>query len=194
MTKKEAALFFPYEDSDDLDDLWEERLFEQKQFFLTRPPLEKLFNSRLEKLKKQYLAYLTLKGEDDTIIPINSSDKAESFPVNLIETFNIYHERRNQYKQELLRAQDFATVQNVLHSWLSMEKSYYKKWQLNDSLNDQLDVTKSKEPDPMILLEGLKTAHEQDNIHTFEDLRSKYNQLNEDVRKEVKRLTLLAQE
>src|SRR5690554_5274477 len=60
MNKEQAHIFFPHSSEDDLDDLWEQRLFEQKQFFLTRPPIRKVWEGRLNRLAQQHQAYLTL--------------------------------------------------------------------------------------------------------------------------------------
>ena len=56
MTLSEAKIYFPI-DSDDLEmedvlDLYDERLFEFKQFFLSKAIVKKVFLAKLEKLKK----------------------------------------------------------------------------------------------------------------------------------------------
>ena len=193
MTEKEALLYFPHDSNDDLDDLWEERLFEQKQFFLTRPPLAKVFQAKLKKLGLQYQAFLTLKHENDKIKSLSSESENYSFPEDLIECFNAYHNYRNQFKQELLRAIDFQPLKKVIDSWLAMEAAYAQQWKIEKSLDSEIEVIKSKEPDPMELMEGLKMAAKK-NIETFTTLQSRLNDVNEIVLKEVKRLTLLAKD
>jgi hypothetical protein len=193
MTQKEARLYFPHDSEDDLDDLWEERLFEQKQFFLTRPPLAKVFQAKLKKLEFQYQAYLILKNDTDKIRFLSSEKEYYSFPKNLIECFNTYHSQRNQFKQELLKTIDFEPLKRVISSWLEMEAAYAEQWSTEKSLDLEIEVIKSKEPDPMELLKGLKQAA-QKNIETFTSLQSRLNDVNEMVLKEVKRLTLLAKD
>lgn len=193
MTEKEACLYFPHDANDDLDELWEERLFEQKQFFLTRPPLKKVFDARLKKLEQQYRAYLTLKNEMDKVKSLRNEEVPYSFSQNLIECFNLYHEYRNNFKQKALQTIDFESLKKVVSSWLTMELAYARQWFNRDVLALEIEVMKSKEPDPMNLLNGLKLA-EQKNIKTFTALHSCLNDVNETVLKEVKRLTLLAKD
>lgn len=194
MNNKEALLFFPHKEGDDLDDLWEERLFKQKQFFLTRPPIAKVFRSRLKKLEKQHLAYLALTENTDNIKSIETSDVDYDFSEDIIEAFNRYHELRNSFKHELLKAMDFVSLKKVIESWLQMESKYYSLWENADSLSDDIQVTKSKEPDPMVLLEKLKEMSTRENISLFTDLHSRYKDTDEVIRNEVKRLTLLSKD
>ncbi len=191
MTKKEALLFFPHDPEDDLDDLWEERLFEQKQFFLTRPPIAKVFQARLNKLEKQYNAYLLLTEELDNVKVMNHPEVVYSFPNDVIETFNEYHSFRNKFKHEVLKSNDFNSLRKVIDAWMTLENTYAAQWFYNESKQDDIDVVQSKEPDPMVILEKLKKARNDKNIKTFDNLQKHYNVLDEVIRKEVKRLTLL---
>jgi hypothetical protein len=192
MTKKEALLFFPHEKDDDLEDLWEERLFEQKQFFLTRPPLAKVFRSRLKKLEKQHAAYLTLIEDSIPVITLDNVNLNFNFSTEIIAAFNDYHSLRNDFKHKLLKASDFVSLKKIVESWLIMEQAYHTMWSYPASINADIEVAKSKEPDPMIVLENLKRLFSEKNIKTFNDLQSHYNDLGEVIRKEVKRLTLLS--
>lgn len=191
MTEKEALLFFPHNPEDDLDDLWEQRLFEQKQFFLTRPPIAKVFEARMKKLEKQYKAYLFLIDQHDKIKAISNSDYKYTFPDEIIQAFNVYHQSRNKFKHEVLRSMDYQSLKTVIDSWMILEKAYASKWANDQSIKDEIEVIKSKEPDPMIILEKLKTELSKKNIETFDNLQTQYNVLDEVIRKEVKRLTLL---
>ena len=191
MTKKEALLFFPHDSEDDLDDLWEERLFEQKQFFLTRPPIAKVFQARLKKLEKQYKSYLLISGESDKVKVMKRTEIEHSFPNDIIETFNEYHSSRNKFKHEVLRSNDFNSLRKVIDAWMILENTYAAKWFYIESEQDDIEVVKSKEPDPMVILEKLKKAKNDKNIKTFDNLQTHYNVLDEVIRKEVKRLTLL---
>ncbi len=191
MTEKEALLFFPHDPNDDLDDLWEERLFEQKQFFLTRPPIAKVFQARLNKLEKQYKAYLFLSGELDKVKIMNHPEVLYSFPNDVIETFNAYHSSRNIFKHEVLKSSDFNSLRKVIDAWMTLENTYAAQWFYSESKQDDIDVVQSKEPDPMVILEKLKKARMDKNIKTFDNLQKHFNVLDEVIRKEVKRLTLL---
>lgn len=194
MTKQEAKLFFPSESSEDLDDLWEQRLFEQKQFFLTRTPLVSVFQARLKKMEKQHEAYLTLSGQKETGRPFITAEKHLHQTPSILGAFNSFHQERNALKQRLLITHEFSSVKAILNAWIQLEKLNYDLWKNPVALEDDIEVLKSKEPDPMELLEHIKLLSTEKEIQTFDELHSSHFELPEFVRKEVKRLTLLAQE
>src|SRR5690554_3209282 len=91
MNKEQAHIFFPHSSEDDLDDLWEQRLFEQKQFFLTRPPIRKVWEGRLNRLAQQHQAYLTLT--EQTIVdesPLDITQKQHEFPMISLLLFTLF--------------------------------------------------------------------------------------------------------
>jgi len=194
MNKEEAKLFFPHEPEDDLDDLWEQRLFEQKQFLLTRPPLAKVFQSRLKKLKQQYHAYLLITNQENRIKSFSSITREYDFSEDLIEAFHTYHENRNDLKSDVLQATDYASLEKVISAWLSLERAYYELWYFQESKAIDLEVTLSKEPDPMVFLGALKTIKEKQKITTFRELQNAFHDLPDMLQKEVKRLTLLSED
>src|SRR5690554_2656233 len=108
MTKEQAKLFFPHSSDDNLEDLWEQRFFEQKQFFLTRPPIRIVWMSRLKKLRKQYTSYLILTDQE---IPeenfLLDFHQEIVFSDEFIAAFHQFHKQRNEHKSELLRSNSF---------------------------------------------------------------------------------------
>lgn len=188
MTKSEAKIFFPFNEDEDLEELWEQRFFEQKQFFLTRPPMEKVFKSRIAKLQKQYDAYLVLDGEAITV----QGEKREeeiAFSDSVLVSFRLFHDYRNKFKSQVLQAQHPDQLANVINAWTSMEKEYHKRWSNEVSKSNEVQVALSKEPDPMEVLKAIKEVGDEEL--TFSDLHSRYALLPELLQNEVKRLTLL---
>jgi ribosomal silencing factor RsfS len=192
MTKEQADLFFPYSPDDDLEDLWEQRLFEQKQFFLTRPPIRMVWMSRIKKLEKQFQAFLVLTEQEKTedIVPIQIKNEL-IFSEYFVAAFHQFHKQRNSYKSELLQAQSYNALVELIERWLSTELEYAKYWIVEESKNNDIEAIRSKEPDPMELLKVLKEAAVLIDSPLIEVLKENYNILPENVKKEVKRLTLL---
>jgi len=150
MTKEQADLFFPYSPDDDLEDLWEQRLFEQKQFFLTRPPIRMVWMSRIKKLEKQFQAFLVLTEQEKTedIVPIQIKNEL-IFSEYFVAAFHQFHKQRNSYKSELLQAQSYNALVELIERWLSTELEYAKYWIVEESKNNDIEAIRSKEPDPM---------------------------------------------
>ena len=79
-------LFFPHRVGDDLEDRYEELLFEDKQFFTTRAIVPKVFRARLEKIRKREEAFRRISGIHSeekristTVLNENSSDLLLNF-------------------------------------------------------------------------------------------------------------------
>ncbi|RYM33533.1 hypothetical protein ERX46_11380 [Brumimicrobium glaciale] len=192
MTKEQAHLFFPNPKEEDLEDLWEQRLFEQKQFFLTRPPLRLVWMSRLKKLEKQFEAYLVLIDQENPKENIQNHLESEIiFSDEFVAAFHQFHKQRNVYKSKLLQAQTYDALVNVIDEWLATEFLYAEFWKVEESEHNEIEVIRSKEPDPMDLLKDLKETEKLIDSKRIKDLKENYNILSENVKKEVKRLTLL---
>lgn len=192
MNQSEAKLYFKYENNDELLDLWEERFFEQKQFFLTRTPINKVFYGRLKKLHKQYEAYLALSETADNTKPITWIKPKVDFTNVVIEAFNQLHKFRTQIKQFVLQSNNPKQLQDVIDYWLSVEFEYINKWSNPITSLIEEDVVISKEPDPMDLIKSLNEWDEnKPPKKTFEELILAYSFLPKRLQLEVKRLTLL---
>lgn len=190
MTKSEAKIFFPFNEGDDLEELWEQRFFEQKQFFLTRPPIEKVFQSRIAKLLKQYDAYLLLGGDAVKNVPIDFKEET-AFEESVLASYRLFHNYRNTFKSQVLQAQHPDQLAKVINAWTSMEKEYHKLWSNEVSKSNEVQVALSKEPDPMEVLKAIKEVGDEEL--TFNDLYSRYALLPELLQNEVKRLTFLSE-
>src|SRR5690554_2426128 len=195
MTKEQARIYFLNIPEEDYDDTWEQFFFEQKQYILTHAPIQRVWLSKLDKLIKKHRAYLVLTDQEVEIeAPIyQKTDKVE-FPSPFIEAFNLFHSLRNQHKSDLLQAQNTRELEEAILNWLAMEKEYFNYWNHPASEEDEISVIRSIEPDPMLILGELKKVENKLNIKTVNELKENYNILSENVRKEVKRLTLLAKD
>ena len=193
MTRSEASLFFRHSAEDDLEEVWEQRFFTQKQYFLTHAPTPLVWRSKLKRLSKEYCAYLVLMEQEE--IETNDSStilKQLSFPENFIDAFHAFHQLKNQHKSEVLQAPSFPELSNAVLRWLNTELEYASYWSCPDSKELEEKVFLSKEPDPMEILKDLQVAKSTIGGTSIEGLKNNYNILPENIKKEVKRLTLLA--
>jgi len=190
MTKSEAKIFFPFAEGDDLEELWEQRFFEQKQFFLTRPPMEKVFKSRIAKLQKQYDAYLVLGGEE-MAVQGKIQEEEIGFSDSVLGSFRLFHDYRNRFKSKVLQAQHPEWLAKVIDEWTAMERKYHALWRNEVSKSNETQVALSKEPDPMEVLKAIKEVGGEELV--FSELHSRYALLPELLQNEVKRLTLLSE-
>lgn len=186
MTKEEAKLFFPYDEEDILSDLYDERLFEYKQFFLAKTPIRKVFEARLIKLDQLNKAYKVLSGEsvDQTLV---IETEPPVFSDILLDAFNQWEQLKGRSKQRIATAFDAGTLQKHVQEYLILVDAYRKKWYTD--LEIPVEITQvSKDEDPMEVLEAIK-AFETAGGKKFEDIL-KLN-TNSFLLKEMKRLSLL---
>jgi hypothetical protein len=186
MTQEEAKLFFTYEDGDDLTDLYDERLFEYKQFFLSKTPIHKVFLSKLEKLRQMDRAYQSLVG--------NSYEEFSSVVSSPISFSNVIREAFTQWehakgicKQQLMMAQDAKALHLAVENYLSVVAEYRQKWYTDQEIDLEISQV-SKDEDPMEVLGAIR-AFEEAGGKNFEDLLKLNN--NSFLLKEMKRLSLL---
>lgn len=186
MTYEEAKLFFPYNEEEDLSGLYDERLFEYKQFFLSKTPIRKVFESRLNKLVQMDTAYHILtnnKTEAEEYLPgeeIHFSDV-------ILEAFSQWEQLKGKSKQQIMRSQDASTLKKNVLSYLHITDNYRSKWYTDQDIDIQIDQI-SKDEDPMEVLEAIKLFEKEGGIN-FEDIL-KLN-TNSFLLKEMKRLSLL---
>ena len=191
MKIEEAQLFFPFNAEDDLDELWEERLFKHKQFFLTRPPIPKVFLARLKKIAQQYEAYQTLSNKT-LILSKEVENKLNEFDEIVIRAFNQLFQYRNHFKSQLLAVEDYFSLSKIINEWVATEKKYTLKWTFDASLKNENETIISKENDPMVILKHLKIWDQHTPPQkTFTTLKREYSFLPDILKSETKRLTLL---
>jgi hypothetical protein len=191
MTKEQAKLFFDWDDNQNPHEVWEDKLFEFKQFFLTRPPIPQVFEARLKKLEKIRDAYFILT--DQTIPDENIEETMQNnthFPDEVIKAFNLQQGYRMKIKAKLLSAHTFTAIKNIISDWLAHEKCYQKKWK-STNFKDKEGVVISKEPDPMELLQAFREYESAEGVLTFEKVKNDSDRLPEMVKNESKRLNLL---
>lgn len=187
MTKEEAILFFPYSEEDDLLDLYDERFFEYKQFFLSKTPIRKVFLAKEKKMQQMYASYLFLSGQTDTQQEEIQFSKY-TFTTSILETFNLYQQYRNELKNKILQSNSVIELSATIYNLLQLQTAYYENWSPVEFLEKET-ITISKEIDPMQLLFAIQEFNKLGGF-TFEDLNSKRNISPIMLINEAKRLSL----
>lgn len=192
MTQQEAKLFLKTEDLDDVQDRWEEELFEIKRFLLTSTPIPKVFESKLARLKKYHEAYEVLSGikteQENGVI----EEGLFTFSDDVEEAFHELYKWRTHYKKAIHTTDNVCEIEKIIKQWLKLEGKYLFKWELAESIHIPEAVIQSKEPDPMELLQAIKVWKNSVDSSTFQQLHNDFSFLPEKLRIEVKRLTLLS--
>ncbi len=192
MTKSEALLFFPFDESEEeIEEVYESLLFEYKLFFQSKVPIRKVFNSKIQKLKKMHEAFLILGGQIESAI-FESDLKLTNG--SMLDVFNQYQRLRNSIKVQLLSVENAVKLEQIIIDYLLLEKEYRIHWP-HIELDEDEQISVSVETDSMLLLKALKEL-EGEQISDFSQLQSKSSEKIENnslniILMEAKRLSLL---
>jgi len=192
MTNKEAELFFPISSDQLADELYAERLFEYKQFFLTKPPIKKLFDGKLKKLTKMDKAYRLLtnqieKNDTPKILPeIITLNKIE-FSNIISKAFYKWENAKSMIKQQIISSVDAQELKTNAQIYTEIAEKYYKCWYCSENIDVDIDNI-SKDLDPMLILQQIKLFEAENGYYFSDIIRMKTNTV---LLKEMKRLSLL---
>ncbi len=186
MTPEEARLFFPYTEDDDLSDLYDERLFEHKQFFLSKTPIRKVFESRLEKLAQMEKAYRIIANE-----PLSGNNEPSvepvDFPDNLLAAFNLWEQLKGNSKQQIMLSRTASELRENVLRYLQIVDDYRIKWYTEQEIDAEITQL-SKDEDPMEVLQAIRSFEEEGGVNFQDILKMNTNSF---LLKEMKRLSLL---
>lgn len=186
MTKEEAKLFFPYDETDNLSDLYNERLFEFKQFFLVKTPIRKVFEAKLLKLDQMDNAYRYITNLNPLEIQYEE-EQPILFSNDVLEAFLNWENVKGQIKQQISVTRDAQTLKCFVLTYLKIVDNYRSKWNTNESIDIEIEQL-AKDEDPMQIFEAIKQFN-RDGGKYFNDI-PKMNS-NKLLLKEMKRISLL---
>lgn len=186
MTIQEAFDFLGIDQPDEVEDAFEERLFELKHYFLTKPVLSKLYSAQLKKVDRLFEVAGHLKIELVANVKASKLSPVQ-FQGEIVKDFLAYEEARAQFKSLLVQVNEHDGITQLVHQLLAIQKDYLAQWPEN---SDQHSVI-GKEPDPMELLTAIKEMYKNGMIR-FDQLAESSIALPPAFLNEWKRLSLLS--
>jgi hypothetical protein len=191
MTKGEAASILNIKVDarlEELEDQFEQLLFESKTYFLKKVPIQKLFRSKLTSIQQLIKAYELLSESK-----IETSQQHLFFDFifdssDVLISFNNYHLYRNQLKQALINTFNFEKIDQLVTELLKLESAYAFFW-YKENIDTQNTLVASL-PDDIQLLNAIKQYVELGG-KSFDDLKNLKNNPPEILIQEMKRLSLL---
>lgn len=162
MTVEEALIYLPVDDANDAQDLYEEHLFELKQFFLNRFPVTKLINSRLTKFKKIEEAYIALGGQRATFSQVTSKE----YPIfdSMHSLYSWYNVEKNTIRLQLSSANSHDEVAFILNNYIELTRFYASFWQVKVEERDKSIIKIGVEPNPMDLQEAMNALSDHQTL------------------------------
>ena len=188
MKEKEIQLYFPHTKDDNIDDIYDEKLFEFKQFFLNKPTIPKVFKAKIEKIKKFETAFRELKKQTNKLTENKHSNYSQlkTEGVNILETFNNYQKTKNKFKLLILNANNSTALIEVIENLMEITFDYLHKWPY---IKNEEKIILSKEPNPMDILSSIKEFNLKGGFE-FADIIKLQNKCPKLLQLESKRLSL----
>jgi hypothetical protein len=186
MNNQEIQLFFPHTEEDDLFELYEDRLFEYKQFFVQRAPVSQVFLAKCKKMMQMHMAYVSLVEKEFSYQKKDSLNF--EFTTDVKDAFNAYQAYRNTFKNIILQSTHACELQDVLLDLIQLNAVYFSYWPSVEETDELIVV--SKEPDPMSLVLAIREFNALGG-YTFKDMLNQMDSLPSALELEMKRVSLL---
>lgn len=162
MTEQEALIYLPLDEENDAQDLYEEKLFELKQFFLSRFPMTKLINARLAKFEKVEMAYRVLGG----VVPHFTEKAVKNYPKfdSIHALYKWYNLEKNAARLQLSAANSMGEMKSLLENYVELTRYYASHWKVNLAEGEELTIKRGVEPNPMDIQDALNTLSTHQNL------------------------------
>ena len=183
MTKEEALSFFKG-DIEDIDDLFDEQLFELKNQLLSIVPINKIVYTRIKKIEQLSSAYSKLSEYvfHEEYVQINYN-----FNQNILDSYLNYQDTKGKLRLQLLNSLLPENIILYAIDLVKLELAFAINWK-SEIIDEKCIV--SKQPDPMNVLSAIREYNTIGGI-TFGDLKSTKNNPPELLIQERNRLSLL---
>ena len=189
MTLSEAQIYFPLIsnelDEEDILDIYDQRLFEFKQFFLSKVIVKKVFLAKLDKLKKFEEAFCLIVRQ--SFIVKQFQPQKITFTDNVLSSFELFEQKKSELKKRIASSENGTILYDLVLNLIQLNDDYAKNWCIGSSLEIAIEGL-SKEPDSMELLQAIR-VFEQQGGSTYLDILTQKNNLT--LMKEMKRVSLL---
>ena len=183
MTTKEARVFLNADAFDDLEEAYDQLLFDQKQYFLQKPCIPKVFDGKIEKLNHFMNASMLLGLESEKVeVAMHDFHFSED---TMLDVCRSHAQEINDCKKKLSQALSFGELKTLVEEQLQIFLNYASKWPLFTEFQEGLKL--SSEPDPVVFFQELKLLESQ-GISTFAQLVNSAGNIGVIVKKESTRL------
>jgi hypothetical protein len=129
MDKEEALLHLPLDQHDDLEDIYDERLYDLRQFFILNVPTSKVFNAKIVLLEKIQSAYAVLGGGTKNA-PVSKVEMLDYSTDVVRDLVRIFHENSSKLKTSAIGASTVPELISVANRMLENMRSYASCWKL----------------------------------------------------------------
>ena len=157
MTKEEALIYLPVSDGVDLEDVYDERMFSFREFFISSVPTTALYSAKISQLKMIHKAYEILADEK---IAADFSE-LELLPYteeNIFDLVIAFQKNNSSFKYQVMMSESMLDLIDLAEQMLINMKNYALCWRLDLKL-EGVDVKVTQPTDELELLKELELLH-----------------------------------
>lgn len=149
MTVNEARAYLSLSaETENIQELYDEYLFEQKLYFRNKPAIKSVFLKKISKIELAKSAFEVL-GIKDSLM--NFPDILWNFNQNILSNFHEYHQKKNTILQLIFNSKELTELMHITPKLVDLEISYsllWSKFEVNSEIISKID--------PMQVLSDLK--------------------------------------
>ena len=169
MAISNPLIFLPVNEDNSLQDLYDEKLFEFKQFFSRQLPTTKLFSAKLKKLKQIAEAFVLLGGKE--VLLEDAPAVYQPYDnLDMKSVISMHQSVNNALKLKMNLSPSYAAIEKAAFQMIDNYKRYAECWPLV-LIPENHQIKLSEELDAMSLLDGLVLFHKE-GMSSFEELNS----------------------
>lgn len=130
-----ALIYFP-ENSEEPEDIYQEKHFFVKQYFFQKSPIPIIIDKKIEELTRLHDAFQTRypeKSFDEQKVLNFEADWTDNFSKDFYTIQNL----RTKYRTILVGLQSAKNSTNLLKNWYTLEMVYAKYWALPVSIENE---------------------------------------------------------
>lgn len=158
MTIESAKLILAHTEEEVLEDVFENKLFEFKNFFINNLPTSKLFEAKFKKIRQLAEAYSVLGGEEAKAV-----SHVENVLIVSDKVYEIVIAQQavvTETKLKVFSSRNSADLIFFATQMIENLKRFAENWYVESLIGNQ-DVKMSDVPDQMQLLKALKVFNEE---------------------------------
>ncbi len=158
MTEAEALIALSLEGLEELEDAYDQKLFEFKQYLLTKVPFVKTYQSKSVQMDRIQYALEALNFEiPDEKVCIEM--KVREASDDLLSCFTTHQSIMSVWKLKVGEAKNIKSLKCLMDEALSAYRFYALNWtSISGQVHYTEDVKASVELDPVDLIQALKTT------------------------------------
>ncbi|MFZ9028036.1 MAG: hypothetical protein ACO2Z9_03420 [Crocinitomicaceae bacterium] len=158
MTEEEAEVILNLSEFEDLEDACDQKVFEFKQYLLSKVPFVKTYESKRLQMDRVQSA-MSVLGVELSTSQVDFDQVYETNPADLEDCLKSHQALMSKWRLKVGQANDIQSLKLLMQKALKIYRDYAAGWtDLTGEMNIDEEVKASVEFDPVDLIQEIKNA------------------------------------